>query len=125
MVSRALVDTLENNLVCENQMPNRRSEVEIVQDAKTNFALDLLSNPHYAINLSLRQKLGNEVDLRDVRVRCDSGRGGGATAKAVAAAWGAHKENKAAILPIAQACVCSRRVQRVSQRTRKTILPTT
>ncbi len=42
-------------------MPNRRSEVEIVQDAKTNCALDLLSNPHYAINLSLQRKLGKKV----------------------------------------------------------------
>ncbi len=102
--SRALADALENNLVRESQMPNRRSEVEIVQDAKTNCALDLLSNPHYAINLSLRRKLGKEVDLmRDVRVRRDGGQGGGATAKAVAAAWGPREENRAAVVLITQA----------------------
>ena len=53
VVSRALADALENNLVRESQMPNRRSEVEIVQKAKTNCSLDLLSNPHFVINLSL------------------------------------------------------------------------
>ncbi len=53
VVSRALADVLENNNVHEKQMPNRWSEVEIVQDTKTNCALDLLSNLHYAIDLSL------------------------------------------------------------------------
>ena len=95
VVSRALADALENNIVREKQMPNRRLEVEIVQDPKTNCALDLLSNPHYAINLSLRWKLGKEVNLtRDVRVHRDGGRGGGATVKAAAAAGG-RKESRA------------------------------
>ncbi len=53
VVSRALADALENNLVRESQIPNRWLEVEIVQNAKTNRALDLLSNPHYTIDLSL------------------------------------------------------------------------
>jgi hypothetical protein len=75
-----------------------------VQDMKTNCALDLLSNPHYAINLSLRRKLWKEVNLTmDVRVCCDGGRGGGATAKVAAAAWGPGKENRAAVMSIAQA----------------------
>ena len=39
VVSRALADALENNIVREKQMPNRRSEVEIIQDAKTNCAI--------------------------------------------------------------------------------------
>ena len=75
-----------------------------MQDAKTNCALDLLSNPHCTIDISLRQKLGKEVDLtRDVRVRRDGGQGGGATAKAVAAVWGPGEENRAAVVLIAQA----------------------
>jgi hypothetical protein len=44
VVSRALASALENNLVWENQMPNRWAGIEIMQDAKTNSALDLLSN---------------------------------------------------------------------------------
>ena len=92
VASRALADALENNIVREKQMPNRRLEVEIVQDPKTNCALDLLSNPHYAIDLSLRWKLGKEVNLtRDVRVHRDGGRGGGATVKAAAAAGGRNE----------------------------------
>ena len=74
VVSRGLADALENNIVREKQMPNRRSEVDIVQDAKTNCALDLLSNPHYGMDLSLQRKLGKEVNLtRDVRVCRDGG----------------------------------------------------
>ena len=84
MISRALADALENNLLRENQMPNGRSEMEIMQDSKTNCALDLISNPQYAIDLSRCGKLLKEIDLtKDVRV-CDcGGRGGsGAVAKA-------------------------------------------
>jgi hypothetical protein len=44
VVSRALVGTLENNLVRENQMPNRRLGIEFMHVVKTNTALDLLSN---------------------------------------------------------------------------------
>jgi hypothetical protein len=105
VVSRALADALENNLVRESQMPNRRSEVEIVQEANSNCALDLLSNPHYTIDLSLRQKLGKEVNLtRDVRVRRDGGQGNGATAKAAMAVWEPGEENRAAVVLIVQAC---------------------
>ena len=91
MLSRALADALENNLIRENQMLNGRSEMEIMQDAKTNCALDLISNPQYAIDLSLRRKLSKEIDLtKDVRVRDSGGRGGsGAIAKAaIGGGWG-------------------------------------
>ena len=89
VISRALADTLENNLIRENQMKNGCSEMEIMQDAKTNCALDLFSNPQYAIDLSLRRKLSKEIDLtRGVRVR-DGGRGGGAISQAAKGGGGA------------------------------------
>jgi len=80
VLSRVLAGSLENNLVRENQMLNGRSEDNLMQDAKTNTALELLQNPTYAIDLSLRRKLSKEVSLtRDVRLR-DNGVYGGATA---------------------------------------------
>ena len=61
-------------------MINGRLEDYLMQDAKTNTALDLLQNLTYAIDLSLRRKLSKEVSLtRDVRLR-DNGVYGGATA---------------------------------------------
>jgi hypothetical protein len=63
VVSRALASALENNLIWENQMPNKRSGIEVMQDAKTNTALDLLSNPLYAIDLLLCRKLSKEITL--------------------------------------------------------------
>jgi len=72
VLSRVLAGSLENNLVRENQMLNGRSEDDLMQDAKTNTALELLQNPTYAIDLSLRRKLSKEVSLtRDVRLRDD------------------------------------------------------
>ena len=86
VLSRVLAGSLENNLVRENQMLNGRLEDDLMQDAKTNTALDLLQNPTYAIDLCLRRKLSTEVSLtRDVRLR-GNGVNGGAT---VAAAGGA------------------------------------
>jgi len=57
VLSRVLAGSLENNLVRENQMLNCRSDDDLMQDAKTNTALDLLQNPTYAIDLCLRRKL--------------------------------------------------------------------
>ncbi len=86
MLSRVLAGSLENNLVRENHMLNGRSEDDLMQDAKTNTALDLLQNLTYTIDLSLRWKLSKEVCLtKDVRLR-GNGVNGGAT---VAAAGGA------------------------------------
>ena len=45
VISRALADALENNLIRKNQMPNGRLEMEIMHDTKTNCALDLISTP--------------------------------------------------------------------------------
>ncbi len=88
VVSRALVATLENNLVQENQMANGRSGIEVMQDAKTNTALDLLSNPLYTIDLLLCRKLSKEITLiGDARIR-DGNRGSGATAEATLAVGG-------------------------------------
>jgi hypothetical protein len=81
VLSRVLAGSLENNLIRENQMLNGRSEDDLMQDAKTNTALELLQNPTYAIDLSLRRKLSKEVSLtRDVRLRDDGVYGRGATA---------------------------------------------
>jgi hypothetical protein len=88
VLSRVLAGLLENNLVHENQMLNRRLEDDLMQDAKTNTALDLLQNLTYAIDLSLRPKLSKEVILtRDVRL-CGNGVDGGATAAAARSADG-------------------------------------
>ena len=73
VLSRVLAGSLENNLVRENQMLNGRLEDDLMQDAKTNTALDLLQNSTYAIDLCLRRKLSKEVSLtRDVRL-CGDG----------------------------------------------------
>jgi hypothetical protein len=100
VVSRDLVDGLENNLVWENQMPNRRSGIEFIQDAKTNTTLDQLSNPLYATDLSLHRKVTTENTLTvDVRIH-DSDRGSGATVEAMLAAGG----EEAKVVSISQAC---------------------
>jgi hypothetical protein len=86
VVSRALENALENNLVCGNQMHNGRSDDKLMQNAKTDSMLDLLQNPMYAINLSLRRKLSKEIALTsDVRL-CDNGIGSGATVAVVGGA---------------------------------------
>ena len=86
VVSRALANALENNLVYESQMRNGRSDDELMQDAKTNSALDLLQNPMYAIDLSLRRKLSKEItSMSYVQLR-GNGVGSGATVEAVGSA---------------------------------------
>jgi hypothetical protein len=59
-----------------------------MQVAKTNTALDLLSNLLYAIDLSLHRKLLKEITLTgDVRIH-DNNRGSGATAETMSAVGG-------------------------------------
>ncbi len=104
MVSRALANVLENNLVYESQMRNGKSDDELMQDAKTNSAFDLLQNPMYAINLSLRWKLSKEIILTSyVRLR-DDGVGSGAT---VEAAGGAAAMTDGAVTAGRAVQVCS------------------
>ena len=63
-------------------MHNGRSDDELMQDAKTNSALDLLQNLMYTIDQSLGQKLSKEITLTsDVRLH-DNGVGSGATVEA-------------------------------------------
>ena len=88
VVSRALSNALENNLVYESQMRNGRLDDKLMQDAKTNSALDLIQNPMYTIDLSLslRRKLSKEITLTsDVRLS-DNGVGSGATVDAAGGA---------------------------------------
>jgi hypothetical protein len=89
VVSRALANALENNLVYESQMRNGRLDEKLMlQDAKTNSALDLLQNLMYTIDLSLslHRKLSKEITLTsDVRL-CDNGVGSGATVEAAGGA---------------------------------------
>jgi hypothetical protein len=70
-----------------------------MQVAKTITALDLISNPHYVMDLLLHLKLLKEITLTgDVRI-CDGNRGSEATAKATSAVGG----EEAKVVPILQA----------------------
>ncbi len=84
VVSRALATMLESSLVRESQTVNGRSDSELIEDAKTNCALDLLGNPAFEIDLSLRRRLSMEVPFTwDVRLRSSQDEaGGGDTAEA-------------------------------------------
>ena len=63
VVSRAFAIALDNSLVCECQAVNGQSESELIKDAKMKCTLDMLENPAFAIDFSLRRKLNKEVPL--------------------------------------------------------------